>query len=378
MILVMIVVLSSVIVQFTEKGLTEIAAEGHYVERDRLRLTAFSALETTLAVLADYVAIDGGLTSPAQGWADPLAIAGFEPEGKRKVTVSFTDESGKLPINSLDEGTLFLLFNEMGFDADDSLILTNALLDWIDEDDEERIDGAESQTYAAAEWPFGASNRPLTSLEELAVVKGFRELFFDEAGRPNAYYRTLEDTVSVWADGTLNVNAVSELALRAYAGFSDPQIQALETYLAGADGMRGTEDDRYFANNQEIAQVLGELPQGVSLSAGITTLRIRVEVSEPDGRYALEAVVQPANSGGGGPVAAQNGSGRQQPRANDPRQQQQQRRAGSGAGQADLQYPFVFLELTEDVGQNLSISAPVEPAGGDERLDADNRPVPGA
>ncbi len=351
MILVIIVVLSTVLVQFTEKGLTEIAAEGHYVERDRLRITAFSALEATLAVLADVAAIEGGLTSPAQGWGDPLAVAGFDPGESLKIDVGFVDESGKLPLNSLDEGTLYLLFTEMGFNTVDSLKLTNCLLDWIDEDDEPRIDGAESDLYAAAEWPHGASNQPVRHLDELAVVEGFRTLFFDESGRPNEAFRTFADTVSVHADGTLNANSVSALALRAYAGFGEPQTAALAAYRAGADGIPGTADDRHFARPEEIAGVFGELPEGARLGVETLALRVRITVTQADARYSLEAVVEPTQGGGS--------------RRNVSNHELQQQTPATGASTAassaaSIPYPFLFLELTEDVGHNASIAAPTD------------------
>ena len=354
MILVLIVVLSAVLVQFTEKGMTEIVAEGHYVERNRLRLTAFSALETTLAVMADVIAIDGGLTSPAQGWADPLTVAGFDPGDSLKVVVSFVDESGKLSLANLDEGTLYLLFTEMGLPIEDSLKLTHALLDWIDEDDDPRIDGAESETYAVAEWPYAASNRPVERLEELIVVDGFSTLFFDESGRPNELFKAFSEAVSVYSEGNLNANSVSDLALRAFAGFGDPQVAAFRDYLAGADGIPGTPDDRYFAEAGEFAANVPGLPPGVALRVASSVIRVRVDVFEADSRYALEAVVQPSQGG------ATTGGG-------NPRQRRNTAAAAQSTQPSDqstnVPYPFVFLELTEDVGHNDSLAAPVDVDG---------------
>ncbi len=361
MILVLIVVLSAVLVQFTEKGMTEIVAEGHYVERNRMRITAFSALETTLAVMADVIAIDGALTNPAQGWADPLTVAGFNPGESLKVVVSFTDESGKLPLGNLDEGTLYLLFTEMGLPIEDSLKLTHSLLDWIDEDDEARIDGAESETYAAAEWPFMSSNRPVSHLEELAVVDGFSTLFFDEAGRPNDWFRLFANIVSPYATGNLNVNSVSDIALRAFAGFGDPQVDALRRHLAGADGIRGTADDRYFAEAGEIRALVGELPSGAALGVNSDVVRVRIDVSEGDSHYGLEAVVQPSQPGATG-----GSGGPRQPQRPRPRPQQGGQSTGGPLESREVPYPFVFLELTEDVGHNDSLAAPAE--AGEETL----------
>mgnify|MGYP005856292547 CR=1 FL=1 len=354
-VLVIVVVLSGLIVQFTEKALAEISAEGHYVARARLRLTAYSALETTLGVLADYVALDDGLTSPAQGWAEPLVVADYVPPDGVKVEIAFIDESGRLPLRSLDELTLVPLFTEMGFANDEVLHLTNALLDWTDADDDERIDGAESDIYKRAEWPHEASNQPIRRLRELAVVDGFKTLFFDEHGQPNQYYRIFAETVSEVGSGTLNINSISDLALRALGGFGDPQIKALRDHMAGADLIPGTGDDRYFRDSGEVTRVVGQLPEGLQLDTRINALRIRVRVDEGANDFVLEAVVQPGR-GASGTAGARGPRNR---RAGSPAGAPSDTESIGGATQ--VSYPFVFLEMTEDVGHNSTIAAPTNP-----------------
>src|SRR5690606_14180422 len=124
--------------------------------------------------------------------------------------------------------------------------------------------------YGEFEWPYHASNQPVRRLSELALVEGYRQLFFDEARRPNELFRTFAANVSLYSDGNLNANSATEFALRAYAGYTDAQIDAWRRYLAGPDGVAGTDDDRYFATNEEIAAVLGEPPMGATLTAGIS------------------------------------------------------------------------------------------------------------
>ncbi len=372
LILVMIFLLSALIVQFTEKAMSEIAVEAHYADRERLRVTAYSALESTLAVLADVFAVDGSLTSPAQGWEDPLAMAGFPAEPNMKVTVTFSDESGKLPLNSMDELSLGLLFDRMGLNRDDALHLSETLLDWIDTDDETRLDGAESDLYGEAEWPYHASNQPVRHLSELALVDGFKELFFDEGGRPNELYRQFADTVSLYSDGNLNANSASELALRSYAGYADAQIDAWQRYIDGPDGTPGTEDDRYFATNEEINAVLGPSPLGVNLTAGISVLRIHVEVEFGISRFALEAVVRPNAGGGGGTVAGggRTGNTRNGNRRNPTRPGQ----SDTAGPRNQISYPFVFLELTEDVGHNATIASAVGESPPDSGIPTKTKP----
>jgi len=361
-VLVILAVLSAAIVHFTEKATAEIAAEGYYVARARLRIVAYSALETTLGVLADHIAIDGKLTSPTQGWGEPLVVADFEPPEGVKVGVEFIDESGRLPLRSLDELTLVPLFSAMGFENDEVLHLTNSLLDWADEDDDERIDGAESDIYAEAEWPHMASNRPVRRLSELAVVDGFNSLFFDEDGQPNGYYRSFAGAVSELGTGSLNINSASDLALRAVGGLGDLQIKALRDYMAGADRVPRTADDREIEDVGTLAGIIGVVPEGVEFGTQITTLRIRIIVDEGGSVFALEAVVQPGRgasgslsrgaAGGGEPGVAPAGA------PVDP---------DAIGGGAQVAYPFVFLEMTEDVSHNSTIAAPLDVASESRR-----------
>jgi DNA uptake protein ComE-like DNA-binding protein len=50
--------------------------------------------------------------------------------------------------------------------------VADAILDWIDEDEESRLYGAESDYYNTLTTPYSASNGPLQSVEELLLVRG--------------------------------------------------------------------------------------------------------------------------------------------------------------------------------------------------------------
>lgn len=389
----MIVVMGYVLTQFIEKGLSEIAGEGYYVERDRLRLKAYGALEITLAVIADFIAIEQSLQSPAQGWGDPISYSGVNLGDGVDVRITFTDESAKLPLNTMDEVSLYLLFDEIGIPPEDNLLLTNSLLDWIDEDDETRIDGAETDEYGFREIPHRAANRPLRNLKELSVVEGFDIYFFDEDGRPNAIYETFAEMVSPYGMGTLNANTAGSMTLRVAGTMGDPQIDAIQDYLAGADGIPGNGDDRYFANGDELLDVIVEMPPDISLGVDVSVLGIEVQVSEGNAVFALNAVI---SLGGGGVTLPQSSSGARStsggqsssggtptpggqapspPPGYTPGQspgQSPDSGSTSGSGSASdigstpvsgsssfsgstsqaVAYPVVFLELTEDVSNN--------------------------
>ncbi|MBN2447665.1 MAG: general secretion pathway protein GspK [Phycisphaerae bacterium] len=86
-----------------------------------------------------------------------------------------TPESSRLNINTATDEQIEQLISplllELG--VENSAELVAALLDWMDEDDEVRENGAESEYYAALEPPYQPKNGKLDTIEELLLVKGF-------------------------------------------------------------------------------------------------------------------------------------------------------------------------------------------------------------
>jgi len=101
------------------------------------------------------------------------------PEGYR---FGLVDESSKINLNSLpffDSWTpgsarqILMALPNMTEEIADSI------LDWVDEDDEEREYGTESSFYSSLSPAYAPKNGPLDSLDELLLVKGVTpELLF--------------------------------------------------------------------------------------------------------------------------------------------------------------------------------------------------------
>ncbi|EDY80684.1 hypothetical protein VDG1235_300 [Verrucomicrobiia bacterium DG1235] len=234
MVLVLIVVVSFALTMFIEKAEVEIKSEGYYVKRAELRKEAWSMMEVAVAVLADVKAVDNALYAPVQGWNNPLEYAQVEPREGLEVSFEFIDESGKVNINTLERDSLILLFDELGFDLEISSKLSDVLLDWIDEDDQTRIEGAESREYSTLELDAHPANQPLKSLDELRYLFGFQELFFEENGLPLPVFTQLEEAVTTFEVNSLNVNAASSLALRAIADLDEYDKQRSTSFRRGS------------------------------------------------------------------------------------------------------------------------------------------------
>ena len=106
-----------------------------------------------------------------------------------QVEVSAIDERGKLDINATDELTLANLFTGHGLEPDAAEVLAAAVLDWRDEDELERVNGAEEDAYLAAGLEVGPANRPFMMTEELLQVIGMSYEF----------YRKLEPAITVFS-----------------------------------------------------------------------------------------------------------------------------------------------------------------------------------
>ena len=84
--------------------------------------------------------------------------------------------------------------------------LSNALIDWMDADDQVRYPGgAEDGIYLNRERPYRSANRPMVSASELRLVEGFDE---------EAVSRLLPHVVSLPARSGLNINTAGATVLR--------------------------------------------------------------------------------------------------------------------------------------------------------------------
>lgn len=125
------------------------------------------------------------------------------------VEVSAIDERGKLDINASNELTMVNLFTGHGMELTAAELLAAAVMDWRDQDELERVNGAEEDAYYAAGLQIGPANRPFMMTEELLQVIG---MSYD-------LYRRLEPGITVFSR----------------TGVPDPAFAPVEALMALAD-----------------------------------------------------------------------------------------------------------------------------------------------
>lgn len=363
-VLITLIFTTLALVAFIEKASGDLLVEARAAEAARLRAEAYSALETTLAVLEDFRAVGGGLHSPAEGWGDPLAFAAWAPKEGRTVEISFEDESGKLSLPRADALVLTNLFKAWEMPDADAEKLADAVMGWVKRD--HVYSSVISPDYEQAPLPFESPGRSLRSFEELAAIDVVREFFFKD-GKPNEFWYRFVNSVSLFSFRQSNVNGAKPDVLQSHGQFDDSQQQQLQDYLAGA-GSYKVQGPGWFTDMGTVRVIAGLAGNPTGFGTTIAALRVDLVVREGQAVFHLSAVVAPAQNGATtvqttasttrsttSTNAASGGAAQQQPSNTA----QSSTNPNAAANAKKLNYPFTLLEIREN---DEIVQAPTPPA----------------
>lgn len=175
-------------------------------------------------------------------------------------SADLSSEGARLSINVLLGDTkkrpiLEKLFYLWGLSAAEGDTVIDSLADWIDKDDNKRLNGAEKSEYEALKKTGQTAsqtsddkntyppNRPFQSVEEMELVKNIDLL---DQKKPD-----WRDYFTVWTDGKIDLNEAPADVIAAVCEVSIGQAEALVRQRNGADNKADTSDDvRYTDVNQ--------------------------------------------------------------------------------------------------------------------------------
>jgi len=118
-------------------------------------------------------------------WSDAVLRSG-------SYRIRLVDEGGKVNLNQANEQTLQRIFNNIGIEQPLVAILVDSIMDWRDQDDLHRVNGAEKEYYLSLANPYTPKDGPFDAVEDLLWVRGVS---------PELYYGVRE-------------NGIREVALR--------------------------------------------------------------------------------------------------------------------------------------------------------------------
>lgn len=151
------------------------------------------------------------------------SITIIEESGKLNVNL-LKDKNGKLNRTRIDQllRLIDLLNQEFPGDSTTSYDLVPSIIDWIDKDNQVTCLafikhgnlGAESSYYSKLEPPYKCQNKPLSTTEELLLVKGVAPQVFE----------CIRDYVTVYGDGKININYAPKLVLESLSEKMGPAL----------------------------------------------------------------------------------------------------------------------------------------------------------
>jgi general secretion pathway protein K len=191
-------------------------------------------------------------SNPAVKRTDPLLKQMSEESGEG-FEARLISEGEKFNINALilrqDENFFKDLFISWGLELDEAEAVTDALIDWVDGNDEVGLNGAESEWYldnGRLNQPF---NRPFYNLDEVRLVKG---MDYVEALKPD-----WRNWFTIWSSGQLDLNEAPAELIAAAAGCTVEEAAVIPETVRGPDGIRETDDDAPFQQVDAALALLG-------------------------------------------------------------------------------------------------------------------------
>lgn len=218
-----------------------LATDSHFAKESRGRIYAKRYAEMGLAVGQH----------PAITPDDPLLQFTAETGGGYSVTL--VAEEARFNINALllnsDRSLLRRLFTKWNMKPEFASALSDALKDWVDQDELVSLNGAEKREYEKEGFEGMPFNRPFKELDEMLLVRGMEQV--------NAFYPGWRDWFTVFGDGRIDVNDARGELISVLADVPIERVAPLMQYRLGMDGVKWTKDDQKLTSAVQVAQMLG-------------------------------------------------------------------------------------------------------------------------
>ncbi len=173
--------------------------------------------------------------------------------GRFKVDIK--NEGGKIDLNTADEFLLKLLLNGFDLEEQEKSIIVDSIMDWRDENDLHRMNGAEYNYYRSLPEPYECKNADFDTIEELLMVRGVT---------PELFYGGLDNMVTAFQDRSsergkvrqrrtkasgskICINAASKAMLVSLPKMTDGLAQSVSDFRKEAD----------FKSLREVSTLLG-------------------------------------------------------------------------------------------------------------------------
>lgn len=297
-----IILMSLLIASFAFEMHVEAEVISYYRKRIKAQALAQSGVELArvfVAKMAEATEDEFGLDEAAEQLAvgslnlsRGVAIRGLERElGEGRFTLSIEPEEGRRNINNLDDIDWEEILDQANIPQDRWPELIDCFLDWTDEDDLHRLNGAESDDPFYVERGYAPKNGPLDTVDELRLIKGFDDevVFGSPPGTdPLDAITGIASWLTTWSHGKVNVNTASREVLMTLRGIEEWVIDAIIEGRKGLDGEEGTRDDGF----ETVDEVIGQTGMDASLRDKIAVRDVQyLRITSIGEVYGVKSVV---------------------------------------------------------------------------------------
>ena len=183
-------------------------------------------------------------------------------QGAATATVDILPESGRRNVNTLQDEDWEELLDQAGVPEEDWPDLIDCFMDFTDDNNEHRLNGAEEDDAYYKEQDYAPKNTPLDTVDELLLVKGFTpEIVYggpppDPKSEP---LRGIAQLLTTFGDGKVNVNTASREVLLTLTGANGKMmdewvVDDILKYRLGDDGASNTKDDGFTSVQEAISK----------------------------------------------------------------------------------------------------------------------------
>jgi general secretion pathway protein K len=283
-----------------------------------------SGVELGRYVLAMQLRIpeQGAYTALNQKWAGGSStnelLMDIEMEhnqlGPGEFSVKIEDMERRFNLSMIREGSSQIILERalelIGADAADVTTIVDSYFDWVDEDDNPRLHGAESQFYLHfnPKAPYFCKNGLMDDVSELLLLKGMTPEIYWGAGRTGVMPgggAHASSRATTMVDGSLdhlsvglvdlfttisgtgpavNVNTASAEVLQLIPGMNAALARSIVDLRAGPDHVDGTEDDTPYERREDLSAVGGMDPGLIGALGNFVTIRSSVFLIKVEAR----------------------------------------------------------------------------------------------
>ncbi len=296
-------------VSMASRQFVDVRRTGNMLEADQAYIYTLGIETVAIQLLSqyssEYAYDDQALmyvpyTFPVEGGVVSGTLRDMEALFNINSLINLNDKPNKTQLDKF-ERLLTPVLEAMDEDTGRAKELSNAIVDWIDENEEVAFPGgAEDSTYLSLDIPYRAANRFMVSPSEMLLIEGFnREILYgktiDEEKIPGLlqYVTALPQTMT-----EINVNSASVEVLLSLSKLLDRKM--LEDMIASRPFKELSEFKQHEALDQltkkDRAQLNKDLAQGLTVASSYLTVQASGQVGRAN--VQLSSLIYRTNGGG--------------------------------------------------------------------------------